>query len=215
MAARGILNDNPGNLRLSNDKWQGLRPIQTDTEFFQFLDPSWGIRAMAVVLIGYYDKENLDTITDVINRYAPPSENNTNSYVADVSRYAVMTPTAKLNLHNYKDIMPLIKAIIYHENGEQPYSDSTINQGLARAGILIPKTPLYATKVIQGATIAVAGSASGIGGTILDNTPALAEYTGASHWSHVVCAVLTSLGISLSIFGKVKDHAKSVTDGGS
>lgn len=33
---RGIRNCNPGNIRLTRDKWQGLRSEQTDTEFFQF-----------------------------------------------------------------------------------------------------------------------------------------------------------------------------------
>lgn len=31
---RGLRNNNPGNLRLSKDKWQGLRLVQTDKEFF-------------------------------------------------------------------------------------------------------------------------------------------------------------------------------------
>lgn len=33
---RGLRNNNPGNLRLSKDKWQGLRAVQTDKAFFQF-----------------------------------------------------------------------------------------------------------------------------------------------------------------------------------
>ena len=33
---RGLRNCNPGNIRISTDKWLGLREEQTDKEFFQF-----------------------------------------------------------------------------------------------------------------------------------------------------------------------------------
>lgn len=36
---RGLRNNNPGNIRLSKDKWQGLRERQEDKEFFQFGTP--------------------------------------------------------------------------------------------------------------------------------------------------------------------------------
>ncbi len=212
--SRGIQNYNPGNIRKSADKWQGLADLQDDPSFFTFKDATWGIRAMAIILIGYYDKDNLDTIAGIISRWAPPVENDTGSYISDVSRHCVFTADRKLNLHEYTDIMPLVKAIIWHENGELPYTDEVINAGLARAGIEIPKKPLYATAVIKGAAVAIVGSASGIGGTLIDNTPTLAQYVGTSHWMHLTCGILTSLGISLSIIGKVKDYGKSVTGGG-
>ena len=44
-APRGIRNNNFGNLRITKDKWQGLREEQTDPEFFQFKSPKWGYRA--------------------------------------------------------------------------------------------------------------------------------------------------------------------------
>ena len=43
---RGIRNCNPGNIRLSGDKWKGLRPRQTDGEFCQFTDMAHGYRAL-------------------------------------------------------------------------------------------------------------------------------------------------------------------------
>ena len=48
---RGIRNHNPGNLRKSNDPWQGLAPDQTDPDFLQFESSKWGIRALARTLI--------------------------------------------------------------------------------------------------------------------------------------------------------------------
>lgn len=43
---RGLRNNNPGNIRLSKDKWQGLRERQEDKEFFQFVSIEWGYRAL-------------------------------------------------------------------------------------------------------------------------------------------------------------------------
>lgn len=40
---RGLRNNNPGNIRLSKDKWQGLRERQEDKEFFQFVSIEWGL----------------------------------------------------------------------------------------------------------------------------------------------------------------------------
>lgn len=31
---RGLRNNNPGNIRTTKDKWQGLREKQTDKDFF-------------------------------------------------------------------------------------------------------------------------------------------------------------------------------------
>ena len=34
--SRGLRNCNPGNIRITKDKWQGLRAKQEDKSFFQF-----------------------------------------------------------------------------------------------------------------------------------------------------------------------------------
>ena len=36
MQPRGLRNNNPGNIRITKDKWQGLKPVQEDKEFSQF-----------------------------------------------------------------------------------------------------------------------------------------------------------------------------------
>ena len=70
---RGIRNHNPGNLRKSNDPWQGLAPDQTDPDFLQFESSKWGIRALARTLIAYQDKIGLRSIKSIIYRWAPPN----------------------------------------------------------------------------------------------------------------------------------------------
>lgn len=124
---RGLRNNNPGNIRRGNG-WQGLRPVQTDTAFDQFITAEWGIRALARVLKNYY-AQGLTTVRAIINRYAPPSENITTAYVDAVAKSLGVGPDEKINLNTH--LFALIAAIIKHENGIQPYATMTISNGIA------------------------------------------------------------------------------------
>ena len=84
MTPRGIRNCNPGNIRVTKDKWQGLRSVQTDKEFFQFTEMKWGYRALIRTLQNYRRIHGCYTITDFITRWAPSSENNTLAYIKSV-----------------------------------------------------------------------------------------------------------------------------------
>jgi hypothetical protein len=97
MEARGIRNNNPLNIRRSKDKWQGLRTLQEDKEFFQFSEMKYGWRAAFVILCRtYYKKYGLKTISDIIYRWAPPKENNTAAYIRRVSDYISIGPDREL-----------------------------------------------------------------------------------------------------------------------
>ena len=86
MEARGIRNNNPLNIRRSADKWQGLKAQQEDREFFQFESMAYGWRAAFRLLCHtYYKKYGLKTIRAIINRWAPPKENNTLYYIRSVA----------------------------------------------------------------------------------------------------------------------------------
>ena len=74
------------NIRRSADKWQGLKAQQEDREFFQFSEMKWGWRAAFRLLCHtYYKKYGLRTIRAIINRWAPPKENNTLYYIRSVA----------------------------------------------------------------------------------------------------------------------------------
>lgn len=86
MAARGIENNNPGNIRRSNEKFVGeIRP-SLDPEFKQFRSMAYGYRALMRVLKTYYHKHGLRTIRGIINRWAPTTENPTGNYISAVTR---------------------------------------------------------------------------------------------------------------------------------
>ncbi|WP_198588780.1 hypothetical protein [Alloalcanivorax mobilis] len=130
---RGIRNNNPGNIRRSADAWQGLSDTQTDTAFFQFRAPLYGIRALAKILRNYRDLYGLYTVRGIINRWAPPVENNTGAYVNAVA--GAMGVSADVPLQwDLGELRALVGAIIKHENGQQPYTASLLDQAIQAAG---------------------------------------------------------------------------------
>lgn len=131
LMARGIRNNNPGNIRHGASQWQGMSATQSDAEYIQFDNPVYGIRAMARLLQNYESRYELDTIRGIITRWAPPIENITSAYIANVSKIVGVMPDQKINVRDR--MVPLVKAIIKHENGEQPYSSEQINKGISLA----------------------------------------------------------------------------------
>ncbi|MGN7832645.1 hypothetical protein ACTJI2_13645 [Pseudoxanthomonas sp. 22568] len=146
MQSRGIRNNNPGNIdRNPANKWQGRMPREKMTpkqreepRFEVFASAAWGIRALCVTLITYFDKHGLNTVRKVISRWAPPGENNTSAYVNAVADAIGVKPDDFINLHEYRRLRPLVVSIIQHENGQQPYSADTIDEGLRLAGVVKP-----------------------------------------------------------------------------
>lgn len=164
-APRGIRNNNPGNIRDGNDKWQGMSKIDADKSFVEFDDPTWGIRALAVTLVTYQDKHKLRSIRAIISRWAPPNENNTEAYVAAVAKACHVAPDESVNVHKYEVMCPLVEAIIRHENGQGPkttlntwYDRATIDTGLQRAGI-VKKAETVAAVPVTKETVAATGTA--------------------------------------------------------
>lgn len=129
---RGLRNNNPGNIRADGTAWEGLATPSSDGTFFVFTDPTYGIRAMGRILTNYVGADGVTpSVTGIISRWAPPSENDTASYIADVAYQLGIDPNATFDLPS---VLPaLTAAIISHENGLNPYDPSVIAQGLALA----------------------------------------------------------------------------------
>lgn len=131
MKPRGIRNNNPGNLENNGIDWLGLADSQTDPRFYRFSKPVYGIRAMARTLKTYYEKYGINTVEGIINRWAPSFENNTSAYASHVAHKLGVSVDDEIIVTAY--IRPLIEAIIKHENGQQPYPQKLIEQGVALA----------------------------------------------------------------------------------
>ena len=130
--ARGIRNNNPGNIRHGSSQWQGMSADQSkDDAFVQFDSPVYGIRALTKLVKNYQSRHGLNTIRQIINRWAPPTENITSAYVEHVAREAGVNPDAPIDVNDH--IVSIVKTIIKHENGENPYDDETILTGIGMA----------------------------------------------------------------------------------
>lgn len=125
---RGIRNNNPGNIEWSaaND-WEGQ--TGSDGRYAIFSAPVWGIRAMARVLDSYR-RRGVDTLETILATWAPASENPTEAYVRAVESIAQIPRAHIIERGHYPE---LIAAIIYFENGEQPYSMELIIEAIERA----------------------------------------------------------------------------------
>lgn len=116
MTSRGIRNNNPGNIRKSSINWQGLAKEQTDSDFLIFSSMTYGCRALLKIINTYYTQRNCKTIRSIINRYAPPNENNTEFYITHVSQQCNVSPDEIIKLTKENHLI-LAKAIAKHENG--------------------------------------------------------------------------------------------------
>lgn len=127
--ARGVRNNNPGNIRW-RDKWMGLVPEQqrTDTAFCQFVSPEYGIRAMMIILHHYQIQHGLNTIAGIIQRWAPPEENDTQAYINSVVTVTGISAHNQINVTDSSTMLKLVQAIIVHENGYQPYDASVLQR---------------------------------------------------------------------------------------
>ncbi|EAM1386838.1 hypothetical protein EHN65_00715 [Salmonella enterica] len=130
--ARGIRNNNPGNLEFSKtNPWAGQ--TGDDGRFAKFETPEHGIRALGRNLLSY-QRQGIDTVNDIINRWAPPDDNNnTSAYIEAVCAQLGVTPDQPLDASNPDTLKALCAAIIHHENGSQPYSDQQLSTGVSAA----------------------------------------------------------------------------------
>lgn len=126
LTPRGISNNNPCNIRISSTPWHNKIVPNKDGVFEQFITAEDGLHAGATNVCNYQRFHGLQTIKEIISRYAPAIENETGSYILDVCKRMGVAPTDRVNLLEPKTLTNLVTAIIWHENGQCPYSDSEI-----------------------------------------------------------------------------------------
>ncbi len=139
--SRGLENNNPGNLVLTNIKWQGKIPnsSNTDGHFEQFTELRWGIRAMMKDIINDVN-EGTNTLTSLINEYAPSHENNTSNYIEFVSELTGIGANSIIQLSK-PVLQSIIRAKIIMENGwsvSDYVKDSDIADAFDVLGIDLP-----------------------------------------------------------------------------
>ena len=115
--SRGIDNCNPGNIRRSKIRYKGERHPSTDAAFKQFESMEWGYRAMFVLLHTYATKRGCRTLREIINRYAPPTENFTDGYIRCVANATHLSPDEPVSTTDGAMMTAIVAAMSAVENG--------------------------------------------------------------------------------------------------
>ena len=111
-----IKRNNPGNIRATSTKWLGENTPKGEA-FCHFRDLLYGCRAMLKLLKRYIEVKECKTIRKVVSRWAPPSENNTRSYIDYVARSMDTHPDDDLVVD--KDtLIRLASAMTWMEHGQ-------------------------------------------------------------------------------------------------
>ena len=143
MQTRGIRNNNPLNIRHSSDRWKGARKEQTDKSFVQFETMAYGYRAAWKTLESYWKHFHSTgqpfNVTTILNRWAPPTENDTQAYIRTVLKLTGMGGKENLPQPSRKveteKLVKLLAAMTTMECGI-PYKEvntKTIRQGFRLA----------------------------------------------------------------------------------
>lgn len=115
--ARGIRNNNPGNLVKTATPWQGKVPHSenTDSRFEQFTSVEMGLRAL-MKNVQSHIKRGKNTLEKLINIWAPTFENNTQRYINYVSRKTGFSPSEIIDADK-QTLLKIAHAIVEFENG--------------------------------------------------------------------------------------------------
>lgn len=215
---RGVRNNNPGNIRnKTKDKWQGLSEKQNDPSFLQFKDATYGIRAIARLLITYQDKYDCHTVNEFINRWAPPTENDTKGYSAAVlahlnsviSEYSLQNTA--IDMHQYGWLRGMVEAIIQQENGHpwmELYTNAEIDKGLLMAGVQPPAKPIATSRTAVGTGIAATGGT--IAQTIAQTQDQISPFVTYLDWAKYIAIGLALAGLLLVLYAKWDNRRKGI-----
>lgn len=77
----------------------------------------YGCRAAFIILRNYIIRHKLDTVPDIIKRWAPSSENATEKYIKAVLEQTQFDESTVLSWHNKDQMCQLFLAMCYAENG--------------------------------------------------------------------------------------------------
>lgn len=126
---RGVRNNNPGNLNFAGQAGATLEG-GSNARFAKFGSMQEGVAAL-VNQIGLYGKRGKNTIRQIVSTFAPSSENDTNAYIAAVSKQMGIGPDDTLDLNSAAQVQALVKAIVRQEGNASGVTDEQIAQGFA------------------------------------------------------------------------------------
>jgi len=116
-SSRGLRNNNPLNIRRTKTVWLGQSDDQRDKEFVQFDDILYGFRAAFVIIRTYMQKYGLCSVEQIILRWAPPMENDTEAYIKAVCEWSGLKRDEMLRFSDMNKMIKLVQGMANVENG--------------------------------------------------------------------------------------------------
>lgn len=154
---RGIRNNNPGNLNYAGQAG-ATKEEGPSGRFAVFSSMEEGIAAL-VKQLQRYTGRGIDTIRELVNTYAPSSENDTGAYMAALSKSVGVGTDDKLDLSNQQQLFALLRGIINHENGAGRVTGPQILRGIQVGAAASPA----AARPIAGTSTSSVQSETNIG----------------------------------------------------
>jgi len=114
MADPVFRHNNPGNIRY-NPNLPGV-VAKSPGGFSIFKNYYYGLHAMKRLLINAYLNKGFNTVKKIIYKYAPPSENNTELYISQVTQWSGLSRDQVLTEDDLKKLIP---AMIRKETSQQ------------------------------------------------------------------------------------------------
>lgn len=115
---RGVRLNNPLNIRINNaNDWLGKVYPSSDPEFEQFESAAYGFRAAGKTLQTYQRAHGLNTISQMVSRFAPPVENKTQNYINFVSQKTGIGAHQEINTENHDQLARIVHAMSIMEVG--------------------------------------------------------------------------------------------------
>ena len=165
--------NNPGSIRplAGGQMWQGQIGVteKASGKFCVFEDMPHGVRAMIRLWRTYQQKRlakdgtEIDTVTDIVHRWAPPNENATSDYVNFVLKNTGIKRGTIVDSQDWEICLKLLRAFIIMEqgwlNGKCPVSDADLKAGMRLAGLKPPPKKDPVNVAGTGAVAATAGVA--------------------------------------------------------
>ncbi|PXW42174.1 hypothetical protein DET57_114166 [Klebsiella oxytoca] len=127
---RGIRNNNPGNLNFAGQAG-ATKEGGGNGRFAVFGTMADGIAALYRQLQLYF-KRGINTISDIVKKYAPASDgNNEGAYISQLTKATGKGANEKLDSSDMGTIFSLMRGIINHENGAGHVADDEIMRGIS------------------------------------------------------------------------------------
>ena len=138
---RNFRNNNFGNLNYVGQEGARLENANANGErrFARFDTPEEGIRALGNQLMSYSNGtskaagyKKLNTVDEIISKYAPETENNTKAYKASLAKQLGVGVSDQINMKDPQVMTKMVRAISTIEGGNPQVTDKFISTALGQ-----------------------------------------------------------------------------------